>query len=426
MSPILKTFSRTKSLSYNPSPAYEICKWIYGTPSFYQKQQIFFCDTRVYFVCLLPQIKQTYSPNIHQLFFSIYSLHQNIPSLHKLDHPNGCWNLTTTAIWDSLTKSLLIHCCDRKAGNWGGSPILDTKELMSSFNDTPIGEWTKFMEKINWFENFIWTSPSQIWNEECMDIFKKRGEFPNFQKDQFKKLFITFPPMPMPLCESLPPPLALPNWDRHTAIPWGSNLQKKNRKDGKFTWQIRRYYRHVKCSQLEENSQDMLPEFVATAFVNPVSVQGEAFSLGSLVTANDVTKLWQRLFLASWTNRSQRIAAMSTNGEPESCNTNVVFFMFPSCPRDFLEGLGTLIPDLTSCPTVCCGDSTTSSGSAPPSDQICSGMRDVWCVASTLATHFLMAWSRKTMNLTKSITIPLGWWTPKVKAILMLHIMVHI
>jgi len=43
----------------------------------------------------------------------------------------------------------------------------------------------------------------------------------------------------------------------------------------------------------------MLPEFVATAFVNPVSVQGEAFSLGSLVTANDVTKLWQRLFLAS-------------------------------------------------------------------------------------------------------------------------------
>ena len=117
----------------------------------------------------------------------MYSLHQNIPSLHKLDHPNGCWNLTTTAIWDSLTKSLLIHCCDRKAGNWGGSPILDTKELMSSFNDTPIGEWTKFMEKFNWFENFIWTC--QIWNEECMDMFKKKRGISKFPERSIQERF---------------------------------------------------------------------------------------------------------------------------------------------------------------------------------------------------------------------------------------------
>lgn len=127
----------------------------------------------------------------------------------------------------------------------------------------------------------------------------------------------------------------------------GIKSAEKNRKDVKFTWQIRRYYRHVKYSQLVSR---YAPWICCNALVNPVSVQGEAFSLGSLVTANDLVRLWQRLFLASWTNRSERIAAMSTNGEPESCNANVVVFMFPSCLWDFLEGLDTLIPNLTSCP----------------------------------------------------------------------------
>ena len=203
------------------------------------------------------------------------------------------------AIWDSLTKSLLIHCCDRKAGNWGGSPrswchLLMTHQLGNGPNPWKNSIDSKISYEQVWFEiKNAWTFLKN-WISKCPER-SIQETFHNISTDAnalvWKSATSTrSSELRSPYCDSM-----------------GIKSAEKNRKDGKFTCQIRRYYRHVKYRQLEENSQDMLPEFVADCFVNPVSVQGEAFSLGSLVTANDVTQLWQLLLLASWTNRSARI-----------------------------------------------------------------------------------------------------------------------
>lgn len=72
MSPILKTFSRTKSLSYNPSPAYEICKWIYGTPASTKNSKSSFVtlEFTLYTSANKTNIFTKYSPTI---FFNIFT-----------------------------------------------------------------------------------------------------------------------------------------------------------------------------------------------------------------------------------------------------------------------------------------------------------------------------------------------------------------
>ncbi len=67
------------------------------------------------------------------------------------------------------TKSLLIHCCDRKAGNWGGAdPWHQGVDIVLGW--APIRN-TKSIEKSNWFEKFMNMSDLK----EYMDIQKKNG-----------------------------------------------------------------------------------------------------------------------------------------------------------------------------------------------------------------------------------------------------------
>ncbi len=234
-----------------------------------------------------------------------------------------------------------------------------------------------------------------------------------FQKNNFNQHFIRFQPTPMPLCDRPLPPLALPNWDRHTAIPWESKSAEENRN----SWNSTRLadtgmIKGKSLSQAQSATRKLsryAPWICCRHFCKSSVCPREVFSLGSLVTANAVMRLSQRVFPCFLNQQIWEDCSISTNREPESCNTNVAFFHIPKLPVGRFGRLGydSSIKVQIVCSYLiwfhvqrCVGRFNTSSESVLPSDQIFAAQS---CVMSTLATHFLMAWSRKTMNLTRCI-----------------------